>query len=263
MGTVRRRILECRPGRVDEKEIQVVRETPLTVRLNSRELVTLLCDGENFRELALGFLYNEGLLERETALGRVAVNEKTGEADVEAKVDERLLTAIHGKRLVTTGCGKGSVFYHVLDSVKAGRVQIAGDLRLPLSFLIEQGRVLAGRSETHRQTRGTHGAALLDRAGVVCFREDIGRHNALDKLAGWLLTERRDPAELALYTTGRVTSEVVLKAARLGTPIIASRAMPTELALQLAEQIGLTVVCALRGSSCLVVLGPERIDLEG
>jgi FdhD protein len=262
VGTIRRRILECQPGRVDEKEIQVVRETPLTVRLNGRELVTLLCDGENFRELALGFLFNEGLLERDTALGRVSVDEKTGEVEVEAAVDAGLVAAVHGKRLVTSGCGKGSVFYHVLDSVKAGRVRLTGDLRLPLSFLIEQGRRLAGRSEVHRQTRGTHGAALLDREGVVCFREDIGRHNALDKLAGWLLDTRRDPASLALYTTGRVTSEVILKAARLQTPIVASRAMPTELALQLAEQIGLTVVCALRGPSCLVVLGPERIDLE-
>jgi FdhD protein len=249
----------CHDGERRRDSASVVRETPLTIRLNGRELVTLLTDGTQPEELALGFLHNEGLLDRLDQVRSAVFDPRAQEAAVEAAVDDALLTAVHGKRLIASGCGKGSLFYHVLDSIKAGRLRLDSDLRLPLDFIYEQATLLARRSTTYAQSRGVHGAALLNAGGVACFREDIGRHNALDKLAGWLLRADRGAGDMALYTTGRPTSEVALKAARMGTPIVLSRSMPTELALRLAEQTGLTVVGALRGRQCLIFTRPERV----
>jgi len=257
--TASRRVLVCRNQDVTETQAVVVREQPLTIRLGDRELVTLLTDGSHPDELALGFLHNEGLVDTAAQVRSVRVDPKRGEALVDANVDDTLIGSVYGKRMVTTGCGKGSIFYHVLDAVKAGRVRVTSDFALPLAYLYAQGTHLAASSDTYRKSRGVHGAALLDEQNIVCFREDIGRHNALDKLAGWLLTDGRDPARLALYTTGRVTSEVLLKAGRMGLPIILSRNMPTDMALQLAEQMGLTVVGSLRGTSCTIFTFPERV----
>ncbi|MDP8225884.1 MAG: formate dehydrogenase accessory sulfurtransferase FdhD [Candidatus Lernaella stagnicola] len=258
-STVTRQVLICRQGLVQTAAGHVVRETPLTVRLGDRELVTLLTDGTHPDELAVGFLFNEGLLDEASQIRSVRVDEKRGEALIDAVVDEKLIDSVYGKRLVTSGCGKGRIFYHVLDAVKAGRVRVIGDLVLPLTFIYEIGASLAGTSDTYKRTRGVHGAALLDNEGVVCFREDIGRHNALDKLAGWSLRGPGIGRGMALYTTGRVTSEVMLKAGRMRLPIILSRSMPTDMALQLAEQIGVTVVGGLRAGSCTIFTRPERI----
>lgn len=257
--TTTRPVLVCRNGQLRPDQVAVVREQPLTIRLGDRELVTLLTDGSHPEELALGFLRNEGIIDTAAQVRSIRVDPKRGEALVDAAVDEALVTSVYGKRMVTTGCGKGSIFYHVLDAVKAGRVRVDSDLTLPLDYIFAQGSLLAGSSETYRKSRGVHGAALLDDKNILCFREDIGRHNALDKLAGWLLGSERDPGRLALYTTGRVTSEVLLKAGRMGLPIVLSRSMPTEMALQLAEQMGLTVVGSLRGASCIIFSRPERI----
>jgi len=255
-----RRAWVCDDARIAEEPIEVVAERPLTIRLNDRELVTLLTDFTHPRELTLGFLRNEGLLDDIGRLRRLQIDEKTGEALVEAEVAEKLIDAVYGKRLVTSGCGKGSIFYHVLDSIKAGQVKVEGKLRLDLKRIYQYGADLSRASDVYRKTRGVHGAALLDAEKVLIFREDIGRHNALDKLAGWALENEVDTAACALYTTGRITSEVMIKAGRMGAPIILSRSAPTDLALQLGEQIGLTVVGYLRGRRCRVYLHPERID---
>ncbi len=258
-STVSRQVLICRGENVHSEQRAVVRETPLTILLGERELVTLLTDGTWLDELAVGFLHNEGLLDTGEQLRSVRVDEKRGEALVDAAIDIKLVDSVYGKRLITSGCGKGSIFYHVLDAVKAGRVKVESDLTLSTAFIYKYARELAGASDTYKKSRGVHGAALLGRAGVVCFREDIGRHNALDKLAGHLLLQGRRAVDMSLYTTGRVTSEVLLKAGRMGLPIILSRSMPIEMALQLAEQLGITVVGGLRAESCTIFTHPERI----
>jgi FdhD protein len=260
--TVTRRVLVCRGNEARPAETAVVRETPLTVHLGDRELVTLLTDGSNLRELAVGFLRNEGLVDTAAQIRSVQIDEKKGEAHIAATFDQALIDAVYGKRMVTSGCGKGSIFYHVLDAVKAGKVRVKSDLRLPLAFIFGQSAALAGASDTYNKSRGVHGAALLSPEGVVCFREDIGRHNALDKLAGWLLLEGVTAGDLALYTTGRVTSEVMLKAGRMGLPIVLSRSSPTEMALQLAEQMELTVVGRLRPGQATIFTRPDRLTNE-
>jgi len=257
---LRPKALVCQDLATHEEPVEIAPERPLTIFLNDRELVTLLTDFSFPRELALGFLHNEGLVDRMAQVRAVQIDERQGEARVQADIPEKLIQAVYGKRLVTSGCGKGSIFYHVLDAVKTGRMRIESDLRFPLSALYERAADLAHGSETYRRTRGVHTAALFDPQTIFCLREDIGRHNALDKLAGWLLDHETDSRHIALYTTGRLTSEVMLKAGRIGVPLIVSRSTPTALALQLGEQLGLTAVGALRGRRCIIYLHPERIS---
>jgi FdhD protein len=259
MPTVTRRVKVIRDGTPTDETAAVVEERPLTIVLNGAELVTLLTDSSHPRELALGFLRNEGLVERAAQIRRVTLNDQTGEAVVEADVDRALVEHIYGKRMIVSGCGKGSAFYHVLDAINAGRVRLTDEFRIALADLLARAAELADASETYKQTRGVHGAALIDATGVLCFREDIGRHNALDKLAGWLLEQDRTARDLVLYTTGRVTSEVALKAGCMGAPVVLSRAMPTDLALQLGEKMGLTVIGAARGRSAKIFLGAQRL----
>lgn len=254
-----RRVIVCREMQTEQGEAELVTERPLTVWINDRELVTLLTDFSHPDELALGFLRNEGLLDEAGQVQSLRVDEKTGEALVKADLSGDLIEAVYGKRMISSGCGKGSVFYHVLDSVKAGRVKVKSEWTMPLEIIYDRAEELSRRSQTYRRTHGVHTAALLNSEGVLVFREDIGRHNALDKVAGWALRNGTDLSRCAVYTTGRITSEVMLKAGRMEAPIILSRGTPTSLALELGEQIGLTVVGYLRGRRCKIYLNEQRI----
>lgn len=255
---VSRPVINCEKEQTERREITVIREKALTVWLNDRELITLLTDGSEPLELALGHLHNEGMIDRLDQVRSRSMNEAGDEVRIAAELSE---PPAAGRRLLASGGGRIAAYDRLTAAIEAGCIRITGDWRLPLGALYRFGARLAEWSATHRQTHGVHGAALLNREEVLCFRDDIGRHNALDKLAGWLLLNRRTAADLAVYTTGRVSSEMMLKMARLGAPIVLSRSMPTATALELAERLGLTLVGRLRRDSCLIFTRPERIDL--
>jgi len=257
--TAGRQVIACRNGETERRSIAVIREKTLTIRLNDREWITLLTDGSEPLELALGHLYNEGLIDGPEQVRASVLNEAGDEARITADLDA--LPAA-GRPLLASGGGRIPAYDRLMAAIKAGQITITGDWRLPLKTLYGFGALLADRSTTYRDTHGVHGAALLNRDEVLCFRDDIGRHNALDKLAGWLLQQRRAAADLAVYTTGRVSSEMMLKMARLGAPIVLSRSMPTATALELAELLGVTLVGRLRRDSCLIFSKPERIELK-
>jgi FdhD protein len=249
-------------GGLRDVTVPVVPEVPLTIRLNGRTLTTLLTDGTHPVELALGFLYNDGWLEDHRQVRALDVGTDGSEVSVTLQGEEAAVDAAdHGDagRAATTGCSQGSGFARQLALLRSGRWTVAGELRLPLAALCGQARELAERSSVYRRTRSLHAAALLDGANVLCFREDVGRHNALDKLAGWLLRARPRTAGFALFLTGRITGEVVLKAARMGTPLVFSLARPTLLALRLAQQHGITVVGTAGSASCLVFTHSHRV----
>jgi FdhD protein len=237
--------------------IAVVREIPLTIFLNDREIITLLCTGAYAEGLAVGFLKSEGLVQKRDNIERIAVDadgqavwvytsEKTAEA-------EQLL----GKRTITSGCGKGTTFYHALDALQSQPIKNQVFVR------VDQVRRLMAelhkRSELYRLSRGVHNCALASPEEILIFRTDIGRHNAVDMIVGECFLNNIPTKEKILVTTGRITSEILIKAAKMQISMLISRSAATSLSLQLAETLKMAVLGYVRGGRILVYTGDENI----
>jgi len=235
----------------------IVREVPLTVTVNGKELITLLTTGDANRELAVGFLLSEGFLNNKDDLKSIRVDDEAGSVEIELAGDLDLTEKLWGKRTVTSGCGKGATFYRVLDSIQAKKV--SSDLTVMPEQVYALMRELNRLSDLYRETGGVHNSALADTERILIFRDDIGRHNAVDKIGGACFLEGIPLEDKLLITTGRMSSEIVVKVAKMGVPILISRSAPTSLALDLADRIGLTLIGYVRVEKMTVYTGKERI----
>lgn len=242
-----------------EEDVQVVRESPLTVYLNDQELITLVTTGDANKELALGFLLSEGFLSRREDLVSVNMDDEAGTAEIKVSGDLAMAEGLWEKRTVTSGCGKGATFYSILDSLQSAVID-SGLQAAPeqiYALMAELNRM----SDLYRSTRGVHNSALADRENIVIFRDDIGRHNAVDKIRGAAFLEEISFNDKILITTGRLSSEIVIKVTKMGVPILVSRSAPTTLALDLAQRVNLTLVGYVRGERMTVYTGRHRIKI--
>lgn len=250
--------VKYREGSRREAEVPVVKEVPVTIYLNGKEIITLLACDDALEYLAAGFLKSEGLLDRREEIRSLTVDETRTSVRIDADRPYPLTEKLFEKRTVTSGCGKGTTFYHALDALQVkpvpdGPVVSPGQVRSLMTMLHT-------RSELYRTAGGVHNAALCDPEGIVIFRDDIGRHNAIDKIHGECFLENVPTAGRLLLTTGRVSSEILIKAGKLGVPILVSRSGPTSLALELAERTGITVIGRLIGGRMSVYSRPERLE---
>lgn len=223
----------------------MVIEAPVTIYLNGKELVTLLCTPEKIDRLALGFLRSEGLLATLDDLSSIRVREEEGLVEVELKNRSDVAEKLYGKRTVTSGCGKGTVFFNVLDSLRSkpltGKMQVSTDTIHSLMNDLQQ------KADLFRTTGGVHSAALADSEKIIFFYEDIGRHNAIDKIIGECLLGSVSTDDKIIVSSGRLSSEVLLKSAKLKIQLLVSRAAPTSLSIELAETLNITLVGFVRG----------------
>lgn len=236
-----------RRGRLEEVHAEVVREQPLTVYVNGERFLTLLCTPLKLDALVLGYLWMEkviGGLEDVTAL---TVSEVDGRADVTLTRPVTLPT----ERILTSGCGGGITFR--IDPRLFTRLD--SPLRVRPADLAARMKDLYGEAVQYQASRGIHGAALADPGRLLVVAEDVGRHNAVDKLKGEALLRNLPTTDRLLLSTGRISSEMLLKAARMGVPLVASRTSPTEMAVALAEQLGITVVGYVRPDSLNLYTG--------
>ncbi|MFC2012745.1 formate dehydrogenase accessory sulfurtransferase FdhD [Chloroflexota bacterium] len=235
----------------------VTRELPLTIIFNNRELVTLLCSPVDLRYLAIGFLTSGGLIGHRDEIKGILADDSRGVVRVETgdgkDPDAGLLT----KRLITSGCGKGTAFYNVVD-VK-NRTVMKSDFSISPSDVFTLVREFQNRSQLFKSTGGVHSAALCDAGNILVFNEDIGRHNALDKVFGECLWEDIPTADRLIVTSGRVSSEILLKVARRDIPVLVSRSAPTDLGIKLANDLGVTLVGFVRGERMNVYSHERRI----
>ncbi len=248
-----------RQGRREEEK-EVIREVPLTIFVNGKEMVTLLTIQKDFAVLALGFLFCEGWIRERSALEDVLSEADTGAVRVRLREVPAVVETFAGKRLVSSSCGRAASFYSVVDSSLCRPVR--SDLRLPWDRILGWMEEMLRSAALYRATRCTHSVALYAEAGRVYLEEDIGRHNALDRVAGRCLLEGKSAERCALFMTGRLSSEVVIKAARLGVPVLVSRSAPTSLALRLGDRLSMTLVAYVRGGAMHVYTHGWRI-LEG
>lgn len=238
----------------------VVEEKPLTIYLNDQEFVTLLCTPEKLDYLTLGFLRSEGLIKERHDVLSLEVDEEGGMVKVKTREPGKLAEKLFGKRTITSGCGKGSIFFSVLDSLTSKPIEKEIYLSPPqVSTLMKE---LQKKAELFRQTGGVHSSALGTTEGILFFCEDIGRHNAVDKLLGECIDKGISLEDKMLITSGRLSSEILLKAAKIGIPILLSRAAPTSLSVELARKLGITMVGFIRGKRMNVYAGEWRIKEE-
>ena len=251
-------ITVVRDGAAAEAEDRVAWEAPVTLFVNGEELITLLCTPARLDRLALGFLRSEGLLSARDELVSLRVREAEGVVEVELRGGTAALAEkLYGRRAVSSGCGKGTVFYSALDSLRSRPVQsdlvvAPGQLRL---LMKEMKRL----SVLFKATGGVHGAALAAGEDVLYFCEDIGRHNAVDKIVGECFLDQVPLEDKILLSTGRLGSEILLKAAKLGLPVLVSRAAPTSLSVELAQEMQITLIGFARGGRMNVYTHPRRV----
>jgi FdhD protein len=244
----------------DRREVvgdQVVIEAPLTIYLNGSELVTLLCTPEKIDCLALGFLRSEGFVTALDDLQSVRPRAEEGLVEVELKDQKGLEEKLFGKRTITSGCGKGTIFYNVLDSLRSA--PLTGTLKISAAKVWELNGELQKKALLFKTTGGVHSAALADSEQLLYFHEDIGRHNAVDKIIGECLLNGTATEDKALFTSGRLSSEILLKAAKLKIQLIVSRAAPTSLSVELSEALNITLVGFVRGRRMNIYSHPWRI----
>lgn len=231
-------------------------ERPLTLYVDRREIVTLMTVGTQPELLALGYLRNQGLVDELDDILAVQVDWEVEAAAVTTRRgigdwEEQL-----GRRTVTTGCGQGTVFGSLMEKIEHTRLEAP---LLPVAALHELAEAMRVRDTLYKHTGSIHGCALARRGEILCFYEDVGRHNAVDAIAGWMWLNGVDGADTLFYTTGRLTSEMVMKVARMGVPVLTSRSGTTQMGLDIARRTGVTLVGRLRGRHFLVYHGAERI----
>lgn len=241
--------------RTREEDV-VVRETAVTLYLNNSELVTLICSPTYLKELCFGFLYAEGIITHAADVKNYFYNENDGMIWVETsqpvQAEKNFL-----KRHVASCCGRGRASFYFAND--ASILPLVSDLEISAPAIFALRSAIERRSELFSATGGAHGAALAEGNNIVCFFEDVGRHNALDKITGWCLLQKNTARNKILLFSGRVSSEILIKSARLGVPVIVSRSAPTDLALELAEQLNVTIVGFARGQRMNIYTHNDRI----
>jgi FdhD protein len=236
--------------------LPVSEEVPLTIDLNGRELATLLCSPAHIRNLVTGFLYTSGLLQRVESIRSLTVDRERWKVLVEMQEDG-LGEATVFKRVYTSGCGKGVLFHNPMDLV--GWYRLEDDFRTGEKDLFNLMKTFQKQSQEHTLTRGVHSSALASTDEILIFRDDIGRHNAIDKVIGEALYRGIEFSGHILLTSGRISSEILSKALRCRMPVIAAAGAPTNQAVKIARQMNITLLGRVRGSRMSLYSSEERI----
>jgi FdhD protein len=248
-----RTYLTVRGGRTSEVAAEVVREQPLTVYVNGEKFLTLLCSPMMLDALVIGYLWMEKVIASPADIVALDVSVVDGRADVTLTAPVALPT----ERILTSGCGGGITFR--IDHRLFPR--LCSPLTVRPAQLALGMKQLFDAAEHYQKSRGIHGAALYDGQRVLIVAEDVGRHNAIDKVKGRALLDGIETRDRILLSTGRISSEMLLKAARMGVPIVASRTSPTEMAVALAEQLNITV-CGYVRPDALNLYAGTAIELD-
>ncbi len=250
---------------VDERgrpsSIHIPAERPLTVSVDKRESVTLRTLGGAPEALTLGYLRNQRLvrtledivsIQVDWAVDAVAVVTRNGILDVEERT---------AKKVVTTGCGQGSVFGGLMDEVD--KITLPEDARLPQSVVYRIVELIRTQQSVYKQAGSVHGCALFSHDGeLLYFVEDVGRHNAVDAIAGLMWLDGLEGGDKVFYTTGRLTSEMVIKGAQMGIPFLLSRSGTTQMGHMVAQRVGMSLLARCSGKHFLLLAGRERMVFE-
>ena len=245
----------------ERESIFIPAERDLTVYVDKRELVTLMTLGAHPEWLVLGYLLNQRLIASVDEIESITVDWDVGAASVKTRHGIDHIEERTSKRVVTTGCGQGSVFGNLMDEIDS--------IRLPANMVLRQSQLYAIvnairlKESTYKSAGSVHACALFRGEELQLFVEDVGRHNAVDTIAGWMALEQSaDARHKVFYTTGRLTSEMVIKSAQMGVAVVVSRSGITQMGLDVAQRVGLCAIGRATNKHFLCYTHPERLVLD-
>ena len=245
----------------ERETIAIPAERDLTVYVDKRELVTLMTLGAHPEWLVLGYLLNQRLIASVDEIESITVDWEVGAASVKTRQGIDHIEERTSKRVVTTGCGQGSVFGNLMDEIDS--------IRLPESMVLRQSELygivnaIRLKESTYKSAGSVHACALFLGDELQLFVEDVGRHNAVDTIAGWMALEQsNDARHKVFYTTGRLTSEMVIKSAQMEVAVVVSRSGITQMGLDVAQRVGLCAIGRATNKHFLCYTHPERLVLD-
>ena len=241
------------------REVEVPGESPLTLYVDGREIVTLMTIGAHPEALALGYLRNQRFVDRLEQIKSVTVDHRTESVQVTTRDgiegwDEKLK-----RRTVTTGCGQGTVFSCTLDNLYSIRLPAVSVRQSTIYALLNN---ITDQNTIYRRSGAVHGCALCEGAESLLYTEDVGRHNAADAISGYMWLDGISGSDKIFYTTGRLTSEIVMKTAHMGIAVLLSRSGVTHMGLELAQELGVTMIARAKGRHFLVYHGAGNIVFD-
>lgn len=239
-------------------DMAVIEERPLTIFLNAREIVTAMTIGDYPEYLALGFLRNQQMLSDDEEILSVDYDEELEtvvvRTAIETDYEEKL-----SKKTRTSGCAVGTVFGDIMDGLDTVKLP---EVTVQTSWLYTLSKKINTTPSLYLAAGAVHATVLCEKDQPLVYMEDVGRHNAVDKIAGWMLSEGQDAGDKILYTTGRLTSEMVIKTALMGIPVLVSRSGFTAWGVELANQVGLTLIGRMKGKRFTCLSGAERLTWD-
>jgi FdhD protein len=239
-------------------EIRVPVERALTLYLNAQEIVTMMTINDYPEYLALGYLLNQNMLRADDVVTEVVYDDDLQVVVVYTEHGTNFEEKLK-KKTLTSGCAQGTAFGDLMEAIE-GAVLPQAELRT--SWLYQMTQAINTAPSLYLEAGAIHGCVLCEKGEPVCYMEDVGRHNAVDKIAGWAYRHNVDVADKIMYTTGRLTSEMVIKTVRMGIPILVSRSGFTAWGVELARQVGLTLIGRARGKRFIALSGQERIVFD-
>jgi FdhD protein len=240
-------------------EQHVVTERPLTIFINSQEVVTAMTIGDHPDWLAVGYLLNQGMLRRGDDIVAIDHDEELDVIVVRTKQQTNFEEKLK-KKIRTSGCAQGTVFGDIMDSFD--RITLSGTARIRTSWLYDLMKTINTAPSLYLKAGAIHGCVLAQGNEPLVYLEDVGRHNAVDKIAGWMLLNGISGADKIFYTTGRLTSEMVIKCVQMEIPILVSRSGFTAWGVELARRANLTLIGRARGKRFIALAGEERIEFD-
>ena len=245
-----------REGRSNVED-EVAREMPFTIIINDQELVTLLCSPKNLDYLAVGFLASEGFLKSKDEIKNILIDDERGVVRLETVEAAEFAPDILYKRIISSGCGRGAAFYSAAD---AASQKVESGTKISADEIFTMVNEFQHGSQLYLATHGVHSAALCEDGRILVFGEDIGRHNAIDKIFGKCLMEDIPTSDRIIITSGRISSEILHKVAKKGMPIIISISVPTNLGVRIADNLGITLIGSVRGGKINVYTNDWRVS---
>jgi len=242
-----------------QQEDQIVTEAPLTIRVNGEEIATVVCSPAGLEQLTIGFLAAEGFIRFSAEIKQLTLNEERGFVDVELAGKQLIGREFYTKRWIGSCCGKSRQFYYHNDMLTAKTIMTR--IAITPQQCFELMRELDHISADFQNTGGVHNAALCSTERVLFSYSDIGRHNALDKVYGHCLQNKLSMSNKVIAFSGRMSSEVVLKVAKMGIGLLLSKSAPTDLALKLANDLQITTIGFIRGQQMNIYTHPQRLIL--